>query len=318
MRTSIIERCGAALLAATTLLGAGAAAAAPEQPRPEIGIIDISPDIQLRRMVVPNDRARGTVLFLHGFPETLYAWKGIALELGDEYEVHAFDWPGYGQSSRPAPEKFSYAPRDYALVLKRYIERARIDTSRLTIYATDIGSLPALLLALEEPGIARRIIVGDFAPFDRPQYMQPSLQSLKEKHSSEQTRAAWNRNRDDILENSYRRGFSKEEQFDIPRDLEEDMRLGWSREGMTSADAFHHYYSHFSADQDFFEANLTRLKTPVKVVWGERDFYIRKEMGVEFADRAGLRLVTLPGIGHYPHLQAPKLAVEEIRAASRD
>ncbi len=45
----------------------------------------------LRRMVVRNPRPKGTVLFLHGFPETLYAWKDISLALADDYEVHAFD-----------------------------------------------------------------------------------------------------------------------------------------------------------------------------------------------------------------------------------
>ena len=47
---------------------------------------------------------------------------------------------------------------------------------------------------------------------------------------------------------------------------------------MTTADAFSHYYSHFTRDQDHFESQLARLKAPVKVVWGEKDLYIKKEM----------------------------------------
>ena len=84
---------------------------------------------------------------------------------------------------------------------------------------------------------------------------------------------------------------------------------------MTTADAFYHYYSYFTRDQNFFEANLNRLKTTVTVVWGEKDFYIAKEMGVEFANRANLQLNILSGIGHYPHLQSPKRTIDEIRAS---
>ncbi|NVH78138.1 alpha/beta hydrolase, partial [Paraburkholderia sp. JPY432] len=84
---------------------------------------------------------------------------------------------------------------------------------------------------------------------------------------------------------------------------------------VTSADAFFHYYSHFTRDQDYFEANMATLKIPVKVVWGEQDIYIRKEMGVEYADRSGLKLLVLPGLGHFPHLQAPEQTVNEVRAA---
>lgn len=305
------------LLLSLTPLAAQAGFLATPQPKAEIGFVGIDKDITLRRLVARNAKAKGTVLFLHGFPETLYAWKNIALALGGDYEVHAFDWPGYGQSSRPPVERFSYAPRDYARVLKAYIAKAGIERSSLVIYATDIGALPALLLALDEPGIAKSIIVGDFAPFDRPQHMYASLQSLKVKSSAGQTRMQMNRTREEILENAFRRGLPREAQFEVSAVFREDMARGWDQGGMSSADAFAHYYSHFTRDQNDFEANLVRLRTPVKVVWGERDLYINPEMGAEFARRTGAKLTLLPGIGHYPHLQAPARTIDEIRALFR-
>jgi pimeloyl-ACP methyl ester carboxylesterase len=314
-RSSLRRILAPALALGFALLAASARAAPPTEPTLDVEKVAIGSDLQLRRMVVRSAHPKGTVLFLHGFPETLYAWKDIALALGQDYEVHAFDWPGYGESSRPAADRFGYAPHDYAQVLKAYIAQAHIDSSRLVIYATDIGALPALLLALDEPWIARSLVVGDFAPFDRPDFMQSALQALKTASSAEPVHAAMNRNRDEILRNAYRRGFAPAEQFDIAQEFEDDMRRGWDQPGLTSADAFYHYYSHFSADQQFFEANIARLKTPVKVVWGERDFYIRKEMGLEFAGKAGAPLTLLPGLGHYPHLQSASRTIEEVRAA---
>jgi pimeloyl-ACP methyl ester carboxylesterase len=295
-------------------------AQAPSQreQKAHIGFLEINKDITLRRMVAHNPRPKGIVLFLHGFPETLYAWKDISLALADDYEAHAFDWPGFGLSSRPPVDRFSYAPRDYAHVLNQYIGKAGIDRSKLTIYATDIGALPALLLALEEPDTARTIIVGDFAPFNRPRYMYESLQTLKARGpSADQARAELNKNREDILENAFRRGLPKEAQFEVSREFKDDMSRGWNQGAMTTADAFSHYYSHFTRDQDYFESQLARLKTPVKVVWGEQDLYIKKEMGLEFAERIKAELTLLPGIGHYPHLQEPKQAIDEVRASFR-
>jgi pimeloyl-ACP methyl ester carboxylesterase len=303
----------AALLGAAVV--AGCAALRPQEPRTEIGFLDIGSGIQLRRLVARPARPEGSVLFLHGFPETLHAWDEIYPALARDYEVHAFDWPGYGQSSRPPADSFPYAPRDYARVLQAYIRRSDIDTRTLTIYATDIGALPALLLALDEPGIARAIIVGDFAPFDRPQYMVDYLQALKTGPAADAVRANLNRNRDEILENAYRRGLAKEEQFDISPQYKADMLQGWNQGRLSTADAFSHYYAHFTRDQAYLEANLAKLKTPVKVVWGEKDFYIRKDMGVEFAQKAGLPFSLLPGLGHYPHLQDPRQTVEEVRAS---
>jgi pimeloyl-ACP methyl ester carboxylesterase len=303
-----------AAIAMLTSIAPTSAHASSEQ-KADIGFIEIDKDITLRRMVVRNPNAKGTVLFLHGFPETLYTWKDISEALADDYEVHAFDWPGYGLSSRPAVDRFSYSPKDYSRVLNDYIAKARIDTSKLTIYATDIGSLPALLLAQDKPDIAKTIIVGDFAPFNRPQHMYASLQSLKDGSSMDQARAQLNRNRDDILENTFRRGLPKEAQFEVSKDFKDDMARGWSHGALTTADAFSHYYAHFTRDQEHFESQLARLKTPVKVVWGEKDLYIKTDMGIEFAKRIKTELKVLSGIGHYPHLQSPQHAIDEIRAS---
>ena len=300
-------------LSTPAAVGAGAS---PDNIQTEIGYIEVSPDLTLRRMVARSANQKGTVLFLHGFPETLLVWKGIAAELAKDYEVHAIDWPGYGMSSRPAPDKFSYSPRDYADVLTAYVKTAGIDRSKLTIYATDIGSLPALLAAIKEPDIAKNIVVGDFAPFNRPEYMYESLQNLKSEPAASKTRIHMNETSAEILANTYRRGLSPEKQFGLPADVLKDMTEGWGHGGITSADAFYHYYLQFTRDQDYLEAHLDELKTPVRVVWGEIDLYIKKDMGEEFARRTGASLTVLPGIGHYPHLQTPQDTVAEIRAAN--
>ncbi len=280
----------------------------------DIGYVTLDRHITLRHMVVRPDAPKGVVLLLHGFPETLYAWQDVSAALADDYEVHAFDWPGFGQSSRPATDAFAYSPRDYADVLKAYIDKAGIDRSRLTIYATDIGALPALLAALDDPGIARTIIVGDFAPFDRPHYMQERLRALKAPATNAEVRAQFNAGRDEILENAMRRGLTPEEQFEIAPAFKADMAAGWTHGAITTADAFAAYYAQFTRDQDTLEANIARLKTPVRIVWGARDIYIDKDMGAEFAGRIKARLTLLPGVGHYPHLQAPGQTAAEIRA----
>ena len=308
------------LITATTLaLGVSISPAATQevthQPKAEIGYVTLDNDITVRRMVLRNPKSKGIVLLLHGFPETLHTWDATASFLADDLEVHSFDWPGYGLSSRPSTDKFSYAPRDYARVLKEYIAKAGIDRSTLIIYATDIGGLPALLAAIEEPGIARTIIVGDFAPFNRPQYMHERLRDLKAPATSEQIRTQYYQNSDRVIENAFKGGLPSEAQFPISTTFKQDMLKGWNQGELTSGDAFYHYYSHFTRDENYLEANISRLRTPVKVVWGEKDIYINKEMGIEFAEKAKADFTLLPGIGHYAHLQDPKRLAAEIRAA---
>lgn len=283
----------------------------------EVGNVDIGADLRLRHMVVRPLAPKGTVLFLHGFPETMFAWKEVAGTLGRDFEVHAFDWPGFGESSRPPVERFAYAPRDYATVLTRYIDTTGIGGSRLVIYATDIGALPALLAAVDRPDIARMVVVGDFAPFDRPQYMQERLQALKEPASAEAVRRALNASRDEILKNAFTRGLPEAQRYALDAEYQADMARGWENEHLSSADAFAHYYAQFTRDQHVLEALLPKLKTPVRVVWGEQDVYINKEMGVEFSRRTAAPLRLLPATGHYPHLQRPSETIDEVRGAFR-
>jgi pimeloyl-ACP methyl ester carboxylesterase len=307
-----------ASLAAAALIFGGtsvpASAAEDTVIKADVDFVMLDKDITVRRMVARTPDPKGVVLLLHGFPETLYVWQDVSSALAGDYEVHAFDWPGYGQSSRPATGTFAYGPRDYARVLIEYIDKAGIDRSKLTIYATDIAGLPALLAALEQPDIARSIIVGDFAPFDRPAYMQERLQALKDAKTGEAVRGQFNATRDEILENAMRRGLTPEEQFEITPTLRADMAEGWNHGAISTADAFAFYYSQFTRDQNYLEANLARLGTPVRVVWGGKDVYMDKAMGVEFAARVKANLTVLPGVGHYPHLQKPALAAAEIRS----
>ncbi|MBI5697413.1 MAG: alpha/beta hydrolase [Thaumarchaeota archaeon] len=280
----------------------------------EVGSIDIRFDFKLRRMLIHNPQAKGTVLLLHGFPETIYTWDGASQLLAKEYEVHAFDWPGYGLSTRPSSDKFSYSPRDYAGILKEYIVKAGIHSSKLLVYATDIGALPALLLALQEPHIIQKIVVGDFAPFDRPQYMFDRLRELKIASSSEKIRNYMNANKEEILENAFKNGLEKEQYFEVSKEFKEDMNKGWNQPNMTSVDAFYYYYSFFTRDQNYFESNVSHLKTPIKIIWGEKDFYIKKEMGLELANKLDVKMDILEGVSHYPHLQNPKHVYEAINS----
>jgi pimeloyl-ACP methyl ester carboxylesterase len=282
-----------------------------ERSQAVIDYVELKSGLKLRRRIWRNSNGKGVVLLLHGFPETIYAWSGAAELLVREFEVHAFDWPGYGLSSRPLSNEFSYAPKDYANVLKDYIQTAGLDSKKLFVYATDIAALPALLFALEEPVLIKKLIVGDFGPFDRPEYQSELLRNLKAGGpAAEKVRDYMNANRDAVIERGFRNGLAQEQQYEVPKEYKDDLIAGWDGPNMTSADAFYHYCSFFIRDGNYFEANLNRLKTPVKVVWGALDVPIKKEMGMELAKRIHAPIEILDGVNHYLHLQDPKRLYE--------
>jgi pimeloyl-ACP methyl ester carboxylesterase len=286
-----------------------------EGSRQETDFVGLKSGLKLRRMTWRNLSARGIVLLLHGFPETIYAWSGASKFLVPEFEVHAFDWPGYGLSSRPSIDEFSYSPKDYAEVLKDYVQTVGLDSKKLLVYATDIGALPALLLAIDEPHILGKIIVGDFGPFDRPQYQSELLRDLKAGgHAAEKVREFMNANKEAVVERGFRNGLTKEQQFEVPKGYKDDLLAGWDGPNMTTADAFYHYCSFFTRDGNYFETNLNRLRTPVKVLWGALDVPTKKEMGMELAERIHAPIEILEEVNHYVHLQDPKHVYEAVKS----
>jgi pimeloyl-ACP methyl ester carboxylesterase len=286
-----------------------------EKSQMEIDYAGLKSGLKLRRVIWRNSNGKGIVLLLHGFPETIYTWSGAAEFLSREFEVHAFDWPGYGLSSRPSSDEFSYAPKDYATVLKDYIQTAGLDSGKLLVYATDIAALPALLLALDEPLMMRKIIVGDFGPFDRPEYQSEILRDLKGGGAAaEKVREYMNANKEAVIEKGFRNGLPKEDQFEVSKEYKDDLIAGWDGPNMTTADAFYHYCSFFTRDGHSFEDNMNRLRTPVKVIWGALDVPIKKEMGIELAERIHAPIEILEGVNHYLHLMTPKRLYEAVHS----
>ena len=47
------------------------------------------------------------VLLLHGFPTSCYDWRGVIDTLAGGYRCVAFDFPGYGLSSKPVAYSYS-------------------------------------------------------------------------------------------------------------------------------------------------------------------------------------------------------------------
>ena len=65
--------------------------------------------------VSTGDEGAPVVVFVHGYPESWYAWHHQMRALASHYRCIAVDLPGFGQSEKPDPDAFDY---DYANVAR--------------------------------------------------------------------------------------------------------------------------------------------------------------------------------------------------------
>eukprot|EP00472_Partenskyella_glossopodia_P004057 CAMPEP_0197531854 /NCGR_PEP_ID=MMETSP1318-20131121/37446_1 /TAXON_ID=552666 /ORGANISM="Partenskyella glossopodia, Strain RCC365" /LENGTH=433 /DNA_ID=CAMNT_0043088213 /DNA_START=45 /DNA_END=1343 /DNA_ORIENTATION=+ len=69
------------------------------------------------------DSSKPTIVFAHGILSSSYSFRdALKILQRDGYDAVAFDWPGFGETSKPAPgSSFSYSADDYTAALKAFL-----------------------------------------------------------------------------------------------------------------------------------------------------------------------------------------------------
>jgi pimeloyl-ACP methyl ester carboxylesterase len=97
------------------------------------------------------------LLLLHGFPSSSFMFRELLPALADRWRVIAPDYPGFGESSFPAPASFPYTFENLARVLIEFTDA--IGLTRYTLYLQDYGAPLGLRLAVARPQRVRALIV---------------------------------------------------------------------------------------------------------------------------------------------------------------
>ncbi len=104
------------------------------------------------------------LLLLHGYPQTAAIWHRVAPRLARHFTVVATDLRGYGFSSKPAssPDHATYSKRAMALDQVNVMEA--LGFREFFLAGHDRGGRVAHRLALDHPGVVKRLAVLDIAP----------------------------------------------------------------------------------------------------------------------------------------------------------
>ena len=101
--------------------------------------------------------AAPTILLLHGLPSSSREFDALIPLLADRYHLVAPDYPGFGHSDAPPPEKFSYTFAHIADVVDKFTQTLGLKTYAL--YAHDYGGPIGFRLAVAHPERITAIVV---------------------------------------------------------------------------------------------------------------------------------------------------------------
>ncbi|MGA9852613.1 MAG: alpha/beta hydrolase [Gammaproteobacteria bacterium] len=97
------------------------------------------------------------ILLLHGFPTSSRMFQGLMPLLADRYHLIAPDYPGFGNSDAPPPDKFAYTFRHIAAVMSDFTQA--LGLKHYSLYMCDYGGDVGLLLAIAHPERIQTLIV---------------------------------------------------------------------------------------------------------------------------------------------------------------
>jgi pimeloyl-ACP methyl ester carboxylesterase len=97
------------------------------------------------------------LLLLHGLPSSSRMFEPLFARLSDRYHLVAPDYPGFGHSDWPEPEKFSYTFDHIASIMDHFTEA--LGLSRYTLYMQDYGGPVGFRMALAHPDRIEALIV---------------------------------------------------------------------------------------------------------------------------------------------------------------
>ncbi len=230
----------------------------------KIGDLDI-----FYREAGPKDAP--ALLLLHGFPTSSQMFRNLIPALGDQYHVVAPDYPGYGHSSMPLHDKFSYTFDNLAKVIDGFTEQ--IGLSKYALYVQDYGAPVGYRLAASHPDRITAIVVQNGNAYDEGldnDFWKPIKAYWKEPDSRKKRDAIRNLLTYDATKWQYTTGVKNPELVSPDGAAHDQFLLDRKGNDEIQLDLFLSYGSNpplYPKWQEYFRKH----QPPMLIVWGNND-----------------------------------------------
>jgi pimeloyl-ACP methyl ester carboxylesterase len=256
----------------------------------------------------PTTRTRPTVVAVHGIPESSFAWRDVAAEIGDSARMIVPDLPGFGRSDKPA--KYDYSLARQSRLLEALLQRV-VPEAPIHLAVHDIGGPIGLMWALRNPDRVASLLILNTTLFHerfRPPAM--ALTALAPVIGPRAVAATLSR------ESDFKRRFLRPCARPIdPATL--DKLYDPYRQPDTCRAAALTWSAYKRGVGDLVRARkaLPRIAAPTTVLFGARDPYCTPGSARAFASRIpNARLRLLDDVGHFTPTEGPIEVADELKS----
>jgi pimeloyl-ACP methyl ester carboxylesterase len=259
-----------------------------------------------------GDPSRPTVVLLHGFPSSSFMFRELIVELADEYHLVAPDHLGFGHSSMPSVDSFTYTFDALTDITTELLDQLGLD--RFALYVQDYGAPIGFRIASRHPEKLTALItqngnayVEGFTPFwdGLFAYAGDGVTNASEVAASLETGQQWVYSHGVPAAHADR--LSPDtwtlDQALLDRPGNKDIQLALFRDYRLNIDEYPRFQQYFRDHQP-----------PTLVVWGEHDEIFGPNGARAFADDLPMAEIHLLDASHY----ALESSGQEIAAIVRD
>jgi pimeloyl-ACP methyl ester carboxylesterase len=104
-----------------------------------------------------GDAGNPKLLLLHGFPASSHQYRNLISALSDRFHIIAPDYPGFGNSDMPSPDKFDYTFDKLSEIIEGFLKK--IGFTHFGLYVQDYGAPIGFRIATKHPDWIEALIV---------------------------------------------------------------------------------------------------------------------------------------------------------------
>ncbi len=126
--------------------------------------------------------ANPAIVLLHGFPSSSHMYREVLRALSDDYYLIAPDYPGFGNSSFPSVDEYTYTFDNFAKTINSFLEQRGIN--KYTLMIQDYGAPVGLRIATAHPERIQALITQNGNAYEEgidPGGWGPVIQYWEEK-----------------------------------------------------------------------------------------------------------------------------------------
>lgn len=210
-----------------------------------------------------------TILLLHGFPASSRQFASLIPLLAERYHVIAPDYPGFGQSEAPPPERFAYTFDHLAETIDGLVQALGLE--RYVLFMNDYGGPVGFRLALAHPErVAAMIVQNAVAHEEGLGPLWDARKAFWRDRAAHEAEVIASFTSLEGARDRHVGSSPRPERYDPESWLGEYAHLSMPGQQRIQADLFYDYRTNV-ASYPAWQAWLRAHKPPLLVVWGRYD-----------------------------------------------